>query len=173
MDSLYEGRGNTAIFSPCRRWRYILTRTWDPTKGICVMIGLNPSTADETEDDPTIRRCKRFAKDWGYGGIYMVNAFALRATDPKVMLAAGANAVGPRNNEYLLEVGRVAEIAVACWGAHGHHLGRQHDIRRMYAGAMLNLYALGFTKDGLPLHPLYLRADTLPKLWPIPAPVAA
>jgi hypothetical protein len=161
-----------AIFSPCRRWRYLLWRRWDTEKGVCVFIGLNPSTADERVDDPTIRRCVRFAKDWGYGSVYMVNAFAFRATDPKVMLAAGQNAIGPQNNTWLLEAGQVADLVIACWGADGHHLARDDEIRRMYAGARLNLYALGFTKRGLPRHPLYLKASTQPALWPIPAPVA-
>ena len=73
----------SATFSPCRRWRYTLLRRWEPANLIVVaFIGLNPSTADETLDDPTIRRCIGFAKAWGAGGMYMLNLFGWRSTDP-------------------------------------------------------------------------------------------
>ncbi len=64
----------------CRKYRYSLTRSWNSAKGYVLFIGLNPSTADETIDDPTLRRCMNYAKDWGYGGLIMVNLFAYMST---------------------------------------------------------------------------------------------
>src|ERR1700747_1513844 len=97
IDALDSG----ALFSPCRRWRYLLWRRWDRDRGICAFICLNPSVADETQDDPTVRRCINYAKDWGYGSLFMLNAYAFRATDPRLMQAQGANALGPMNSEYI------------------------------------------------------------------------
>ena len=83
---LFGGTGNEAMergadISPCGRYRYSLWRKWGPG-ATCMFVGLNPSTADETADDPTIRRCMAFARDWGYGALCMANLFAYRATDP-------------------------------------------------------------------------------------------
>lgn len=75
----------SAILSDDRKYRYSLSRVWDESKNKVMFIGLNPSTADETEDDPTIRRCINFAKSWGYVGLEMTNLFAFRATAPKDM----------------------------------------------------------------------------------------
>ena len=86
-----------ATFSPCRTWRYSLWRIWQPGKPYVVFIGLNPSTATEVEDDPTIRRCIRYAQDWDYGGLYMLNVFALRSTDPKA-LYRHSDPKGPDNS---------------------------------------------------------------------------
>ncbi len=69
-----------AILSEDRKYRYILSRTWDETKPTVLFIGLNPSTADEKTDDPTIRKCINYAKCWGYGKILMANLFAFRNT---------------------------------------------------------------------------------------------
>lgn len=160
IDALDSG----ALFSPCRRWRYLLWRRWDPDKDVCAFIGLNPSTADEMTDDPTVRRCIRYAKDWGYGSLWMLNAYAFRATDPKVMKAQGANALGPRNNEYIAAATRYAKVIVAAWGAHCDS-EREVDIWRLVTGAGKTLSALGWTKDGHPKHPLYLPASLTPQSW--------
>jgi hypothetical protein len=149
-----------AAFSPCRKYRYALWRRWETEKPYAMFVGLNPSTADEIEDDPTIRRCKRFASDWGYGCLVMTNLFAIRATDPKVMLAHD-DPVGPENDDYLRYLARRAGIVVSAWGAHGGHRGRDFQVLRMIAG----MHHLGLTKAGKPRHPLYLRADTKPALF--------
>lgn len=115
---------STARFSPCRRYRYELWRRWDvPTAPFAMFIGLNPSTADETADDPTIRRCIRFARDWGFGGLLMTNLFAFRATDPAVMKAE-AEPVGPENSAIIQSNACNAGIIIAAWGVHGVHMGR-------------------------------------------------
>ena len=146
-----------AQFSKCRTWRYALWRTWDNDKSHVMFIGMNPSTADETNDDPTIRRCINYAKAWGYGGIYMLNLFAFRATDPREMKAA-ADPVGPENISYLKVYHETAGITLACWGAHGHFMRQGELIETI----LDNLYCLGVTKTGHPRHPLYLKANLKP-----------
>lgn len=163
---------HAAIFSPCRTWRYSLTREWEKDRGRLVVIGLNPSTADETQDDPTIRRCIGYAKRWHYGALLMLNLFAFRATDPRDMKAA-ADPVGPDNDEFLT-VCTVGEPTVLCaWGAHGAFRDRGLAVvqaltlgtRERGVGAPRNLFVLGTTKAGQPKHPLYLRADLEPRPW--------
>ena len=84
-----------AILSEDRKYRYVLLRTWDEAKPAVLFIGLNPSTADEEDDDPTILKCINYAKTWGYGKILMVNLFALRSTDPSILIHA-ADPVGKK-----------------------------------------------------------------------------
>lgn len=146
-----------AQFSDDRIYRYALWRTWNEGAGHVMFIGLNPSTADETQDDPTIRRCIGFAKSLGYGGIYMLNLFAFRATDPLVMKAA-TDPVGPANNDELRRYAESSSFIVAAWGCHGDYLKRDIWARMN----LPNLHHLGLTKAGQPRHPLYLRADTKP-----------
>lgn len=149
---------STAEFSPCRRWRYSLFREFDGGQGAIAFIGLNPSTADETTNDPTVSRCIRFAQQWGYRCMYMLNIFAWRDTDPRGMKAA-KDPVGPRNNNEILAVCGSVENVVACWGVHGSFMQRGQSV----ANDLLNcvpLQCFGLTKDGHPKHPLYLRADS-------------
>jgi hypothetical protein len=154
----------TATFSPCRRYRYSLWRSWQGLlgtgKGYAMFIGLNPSTADETQDDPTIRRCMAFAQGWGYDGLCMTNLFAFRATDPAVMLAE-ASPVGKENDQHLIELAKHAGIVVAAWGAHGGHQGRASAIQALVPG----LHYLRLTKAGHPGHPLYLPGNLQPMAW--------
>ncbi|MBL8224715.1 MAG: DUF1643 domain-containing protein [Chromatiales bacterium] len=149
-----------AEFSPCRLYRYALWRIWDPAAGTVNFIGLNPSTADEQIDDPTIRRCIGFARDWGYGGLVMTNLFAFRATEPAVMKAA-EEPVGPDNDVRIAECARKAAVVIAAWGQHGSHRGRDRFVR----GQIARLHYLRLTKGGHPGHPLYLPAGLLPQPW--------
>ena len=148
----------SATFSPCRKYRYALWRLWDEAKPYVLFIGLNPSTADEVKDDPTVRRCIRYARDWGYGGLCMSNIFAFRATDPKVMKRE-ADPVGLENDEWLKDLARDAGISVAAWGTHGSHMGRGARVIEMID----DLHYLDKTKAGHPKHPLYLPASLRPK----------
>lgn len=156
-----------AIFSPDRTYRYLLWRRWDPTKRICAFIGLNPSTADETDNDPTVRRCIRFARDWGYGTLWMLNAYAFRATDPKVMKRQFSAAVGPQNDQYILQARYRCGLVIAAWGVHCDELRERSVMATFVTGNADNPFGqlchLGLTKDGHPKHPLYLRADTEPQ----------
>ena len=124
-----------------------------------MIIGLNPSTADEVEDDPTLIRCINFAKSWGYGGVCMTNLFAYRATDPNDMKAA-ADPVGASNNRWLTRLAKEAGIVVAAWGNDGDYLNRASQIKNKIP----NLYCLKMNKSGEPAHPLYLRAELKPVL---------
>jgi hypothetical protein len=152
---------NSAAFSPCRTYRYSVVRRLDLlNEDYCVFIGLNPSTADEQTDDPTIRRCMGYARAWGYGWLIMLNLFAYRATDPNVMKAA-ADPVGPDNDTFLRSHMAGAGIVVAAWGNHGSYLGRDVAVRAM----LPNLHFLRMTRDGSPGHPLYLPASLKPQKW--------
>lgn len=157
----YTGWG--ARFSDCGAYRYALTRTWDADGERIAFVGLNPSTADATQDDPTIRRIVSFARDWGFGGVDMLNLFAFRATDPRDMKAA-PDPVGPANDRVLLDVTRRSAVTVAAWGVHGAHRDREAAI----AGALGPLWCLGTTRAGHPRHPLYLRRDTPRRPWRSP-----
>lgn len=155
---------SSAVLSPCRTYRYELWRKWgdllDDGAGYAMFVGLNPSTADETEDDPTIRRCMAFAKAWGYSGLCMTNLFAFRATDPSEMMAA-YNPVGPGNDEHLTKCADSAGIVVAAWGVNGTFMDRDTKVKAL----LPNLYYLRLTKAGHPGHPLYLPQDLRPVAW--------
>lgn len=157
-----DGMDTGAIFSPDRTYRYMLWRQWDDELPKCTFIGLNPSTADENFDDPTIRRCIRFAKDWGYGRMQMLNLFAYRATDPLVMRLA-EDPVGPQNDRWLVEACERSALVVAAWGMHGLYRGRQDHVDGLLEA--FPVQCLGKTKSGCPRHPLYLRATTQPERW--------
>lgn len=147
------------ILSPCRTYRYTLWREWIGGDGYAMFVGLNPSTADETQDDPTIRRCIGFAKSWGYAGLCMTNLFAFRATKPEDMKAA-ADPVGPENDTHLRTLAAEAGVIVAAWGANGTYRGRDAEVQKL----LPSLHCLALTKGGHPGHPLYL----LKTLSPVP-----
>lgn len=147
-------------FSSDRMYRYTLWREWYGGMGYVNFIGLNPSTADETADDPTIRRCIGYAKLWGYSGLCMTNLFAFRATDPKKMMAA-SDAIGPENNDYLMTAAIGADMIVAAWGAHGAWMSRGECVHK----GLPTMYVLRLTKNGHPSHPLYLPKRLLPFYW--------
>lgn len=149
-----------ATFSEDRCYRYSLAREWSDgseSTGRVTFIGLNPSTADETEDDPTIRRCIRFAKDWGYGGVRMVNLFAWRATDPRE-LAQVEDPVGVGNDEILRTLDTLSTLIVAAWGAHPMAVERAKVVVPM----LPSFTVLGLTAEGHPRHPLYMKASCRP-----------
>lgn len=147
--------GKSAVLSPCRKYRYSLFRWWDKSKPYVMFIGLNPSTADETKDDATIRRCIQFAKDWGFGGLCMANLFAFRAT-VRADMKKYSYPTGFQNDEWLLILAKDAALIVAAWGTDGNHLGREKRVKDM----MPPMKCLGKTLGGHPKHPLYLRKDT-------------
>jgi hypothetical protein len=157
-----------AVISDDGQYRYRLSRTWDTDKPTLAFIMLNPSTADATEDDPTIRRCLGYAKEWGYGSLVVANLFALRSTDPS-NLREHPDPVGPENERHLREVCAESEKVIVAWGANGSLQGRGREV-----GEMLDvvLYALDTTKDGHPVHPLYQPADAEPEPWSEKTPPA-
>lgn len=151
----------SATCSPCRRYRYTLWRRWAALEreacAYAMFVGLNPSTADETNDDPTVRRCIGFAQAWGFAGLCMTNLFAYRATDPANMLAQ-ADPVGEENDAYLRAMAEKASIVVAAWGVHGAHRGRGAAVGKL----LPQLHYLKLTKHGHPAHPLYLPKTLRP-----------
>lgn len=146
-----------ATFSQCRRYRYVLWRLWDESKPYAMFVGLNPSTADETLNDPTIKRCMAFARSWGYGGLCMANLFAFRATYPPILRAA-KDPVGPDNDQWLRELAKAAGVIVAAWGNDGAFLGRS----KVVSSNIQNLMCLKVNKTGEPAHPLYQPASATP-----------
>jgi hypothetical protein len=152
---------NLCTFSPCRTYRYSLVHEWDPDLPRVCFLMLNPSTADERQLDPTLRRCKGFASLWGYGSFEIGNIFAYRATDPREMKAAH-DPFGPDNVTHLMRMLRDHAMVVAAWGVHGKHRNGVGVVERcMPIGK--TLHALATAKDGSPKHPLYLRSDLTPK----------
>jgi len=164
QEPLFDSGSKGAEFSLDRRYRYKLWREWDSSKGAVAFVGLNPSTADESLDDPTIRRCINYAKAWGYGRMFMLNIFSFRATDPKIMKAE-KEPVGPGNMEAIKAVAESCDLVIGCWGVHGDHLDQGAKIVDMLREGHVPLYCLGLTKGGHPRHPLYLRKDLRPVLF--------
>ena len=149
MDYVQSG----AEFSACGRYRYKLWRVWDAAQPPVMFIMLNPSTADAKQNDPTIRRCIGFARDWGYGGVRVGNLYAWRTPYPSALRYA-PDPIGKGNDTALHELAEGAALVVAAWGVHGAWLARAQAFRREFTRP---LHALGITKSGEPAHPLRLR----------------
>lgn len=154
-----------AILSPDRVYRYRLWRRWRPEDAALVFVMLNPSTADEVDSDATITRCIERAKRLNYGGIEVVNLFALRSTDPAA-LQSHPDPIGPENDQHIIEVCHTAMLAggqiVLAWGRHGALRGRAPAVRKMLDDRQFNTYALMLNRDGSPKHPLYVPLDWAP-----------
>lgn len=156
----------SAEISPCGQYRYTLTRPatqLHPETGSAVFCMLNPSTADATVDDPTIRRCRGFAERWGCSGITVVNLYALRSKDPAV-LWSHADPVGPMNDYWLSRVARECRDVVCAWGANAR-ADRVRDAVDLLEAAGAKLLCLGTTAAGHPRHPLYVRGDQTLLPW--------
>ena len=152
-----------ADISADQKYRYSLWRSWDPSAGTCLFLMLNPSTADANNDDPTIAKCIRYAKSWGYGTLLVGNLFAFRAADKQVMKRQ-TDPVGPRNDESLLRLIQRANITIAAWGTDGGHLGRARavlDILEPFG----EIHCLRRNMNGTPGHPLYLPEHLRPVLF--------
>jgi hypothetical protein len=144
-----------ATISQCGKYRYALERSWGEGKGCVVWVMLNPSTADASIDDPTIRKCIGFTRRWGHERLIVVNLFAFRATDPGDMKRA-SDPIGPENEWRILDAVAQADMVVVAWGAHGGWMDRDEDV-------LMQLHyplCLGRTKDGHPKHPLMLAYST-------------
>lgn len=150
-----------AVLSECSQYRYSLSRIWDETKPIIGFIALNPSTADHVEDDRTISRCINFSKLWGFGGFYMLNLFAYRATKPSDMMQSDSP-IGSENNKYILELNNKVEKIVVCWGDKGRHKSRAREVIKLLSNN--DLYCISINNSGEPKHPLYIKGDA--KLMP-------
>lgn len=154
----------TAIFSPCRTWRYRLERIWDRKRPYLMIVGLNPSVADETRNDHTVTKCIGYAQRWGFGGLWMLNIFAYCATDPRKMKRADAP-IGPENDRWLVASAHQAGQMIVAWGDHGGHRGRDAAVVTMLQAEGVTLKCLGVTKKGYPKHPRVVRGDVEPRLY--------
>jgi len=148
-------------FSHCRKYRYTLWREFEcddifqPAQffnSFAQFICLNPSTADENNDDPTVRRCIQFSKDWGYGAFCMTNIFGFRATDPNVMKAQD-DPIGCDNTNQIREIAEHAGIIIAAWGRHGFHLYRQAQVLDALQPWKEKVHCLGLDGMETGLHP--------------------
>lgn len=154
MEKIEKG----AEISDCEKYRYALWRIWDNTKPRVMFIGLNPSTADAINDDPTITRCIHFAKSWGYGGVYMTNLFAYRSTN-KSVLSSVENPIGYDNDKYISKYVELSAKVIAAWGNDGVFLERS----KIVSNLVQPLFCLDVNKTGEPKHPLYIHSQTIPK----------
>lgn len=143
-----------ARFSDCGKYRYALWRIWDDALPKIMFVGLNPSTATAELDDPTIRRVKRFAKDWGYGGVYMANLFSFVTAYPEEL--ASCKDPVKDNDMWLVTIGTKCKDVLFAWGSFKEAKDRAKKVTAMFPTAV----CLGFTKDGSPKHPLYVAAKT-------------
>lgn len=148
-------------YSPCDRYRYGLSRVWDADGPTLLFIMLNPSTADEYRNDPTVARCETRARRMGYGAMMVANLFAFRATRPADLKQA-AEPVGPMNDRVLAHWSKSATATIVAWGAHGAFRNRAAEVSSVLTGSLLHL---GLTKAGHPRHPLYVAFDTAPCEW--------
>lgn len=158
-------------FSECRSYRYTLWREWaiedlfaecsadTQAHTYLLVIGLNPSTADETKDDPTIRREIDFAKRWGFGALCKVNLFAWRDTKPAKMKKV-IDPIGPENDHWIRRCAAGAGMILAGWGTNGSFRGRDKEVRKLLEDR--TIYCLRKNDDGSPEHPLYIPKMILP-----------
>ena len=151
----------SATFSPCRRYRYTLTREGLGGRGTVCWLMLNPSTADADVNDPTIRRCIDFTQRWGYGKLLVLNLYAYRATDPAELLRC-ADPCGPDNDRVITELAPACDLTVCAWGAHPMAPPRARAVEELL-GPDVPLWCLSWTKEGEPRHPLYLPAALDPE----------
>lgn len=152
---------STAWYSLCETYRYGLRRVWDADAGEVLFVMLNPSTASELANDPTIERCQRRTRAMGYGAMRIANLFAYRATRPADLRRA-ADPEGPENAALLADWSGAADMTLAAWGVHGALQGAGPRAAGLLKGDVRHL---GLTKDGHPRHPLYVSYAVLPQPW--------
>ncbi|MCR9087909.1 MAG: DUF1643 domain-containing protein [Rhodobacteraceae bacterium] len=159
-----EASRSWAIYSPCEGYRYALTRVWDAGGDKVLFVMLNPSTATELSNDPTVERCERRARALGFGAFRVCNIFAWRETDPKQMRAQ-PDPVGPGNDAAIREGCAWADRVICAWGTHGAHLDRGPEVEMLIRSFGVSAHHLGLTKHGHPRHPLYLGYTVQPEPW--------
>lgn len=151
-----------AEFSDCYQYRFKLWRTWDASLPVINWLMLNPSTADETKNDPTIEGCQRRAIAWGYGGLIVTNLFAFRATDPEDMKKQADPTGGIDNDMAILQAVSKCKMTICAWGNHGNHENRAAHVTRLLAPSADRLHCLKINDGGQPAHPLYIARSVKP-----------
>jgi hypothetical protein len=152
-----------ANFSTDKKYRYTLWRVWNEDKPLLGFCMLNPSTANEEVNDPTVARCQRRAELWSYGGVIVTNIFALRSTDPSALKTV-IDPVGPMNDVRMIGALQQCETIICGWGKHGSLNGRGNEVLESLIAFFGNnrVRALRINKDGSPAHPLYIGYDVQP-----------
>lgn len=156
--------GSSAVLSPCGGYRYQLGRTWNPDLPTIGWVMLNPSTADAEQDDPTIRRCIGFARRWDFGGLIVMNLFALRSSDP-ASLRSHTDPVGPDNDMHLQRLSALTGQIVVAWGTHSMAATRARAVLDLIAREGRDVYCLRVTASGMPKHPLYVPSAVNPLIY--------
>lgn len=154
---ILAGAQRNAVISECQRFRYRLGRRWGDGAPLAFVM-LNPSTADATVDDATIRRCVSFANTHCFQAIEVVNLFAFRATDPRE-LARASYPVGPENDEHIVKAAKNAGALCLAWGVNAAGLERPHVVLPMLNRLGVELQCLRITRSGYPQHPLMLPSS--------------
>ena len=160
-----SGVSSKALYSVCERYRFSLQRVWAKEQSRVLFVMLNPSTATELKNDPTVERCERRARQMNCGSFRVCNLFAWRATRPKSLLLVD-DPVGVANDDIIIESARWADLVICAWGANGAYQDRGRRVEAMLRDTAGSLCHLGLTKDGHPRHPLYLAYTALPVPWP-------
>ena len=155
---------SVALYSDCECYRYQLTRVWRADGGKALFVMLNPSTATEVQNDPTVERCEQRARALGFGAFRVCNIFAYRATDPREMRNK-ADPVGSHNDSAILQSCGWADQIICAWGTHGAFLARGAQVETLLRAQPKTLFHLGLTKAGHPKHPLYVSYAVQPELW--------
>ena len=153
-----------AIYSDCEAYRYSLTRTWDSSGARVTFVMLNPSTATEIQNDPTVERCERRSRALGFGAFQVCNIFAFRATDPKVMRKA-EDPVGPENDTAIRDGSLWSDQVICAWGPHGEFQNRGPEVAALLRATSKPMAHLGLSKAGHPKHPLYISYQKQPENW--------
>lgn len=170
----FDSGQSSCVFGRDNKYRYALRRQLAPLMPVaadasCLFIMLNPSTADEIDNDPTVTRCERFAARWGYSTLYVANLFAYRATDPQALYSIctkdGSDPVGPHNDDAIMKLAKRASRIVCAWGNHGALRGRGRKVEQALRDNKICIRALGMTKQGFPPHPLYLPNHRKASIW--------
>jgi len=157
MNDLFGNITRSATFSDCRKYRYVLMRSWAPEKGMVAFIGLNPSTANEDDDDNTITKVQKIAYHNGFGGIYMINLFGIISSDPDYIYQV-KDPVGEFTDHVIKEISDLSRCLVACWGNFKQAKGRDAQVTAMLGRKLSYLH---INKNGSPKHPLYCRDNSI------------
>ncbi|WP_281825925.1 DUF1643 domain-containing protein [Jannaschia rubra] len=156
---------STAVYSDDERYRYDLIRKWNDSGSRINFVMLNPSTATEFANDPTVERCERRARALGFGAFRVTNIFAYRATDPRDMRAQPDPVGGPANDAAIRDAALWADQVICAWGTHGAYLDRGHAVAQLLRATGQPLTTLGLSKAGHPKHPLYIGYTVQPTPW--------
>jgi hypothetical protein len=164
MDLKTQAICSSAEFSECRKYRFTLKRDYGKGKGTLNFILLNPSTATEEFNDPTVGRCEIRTLSSGFSRMIITNIFAFRATDPQVMIRE-ADPVGSANDDAILTCAKEADKVICAWGEYGQLGERGNYVKSLLRQHDIPLTALKINKSGNPAHPLYLSYGLVPFVW--------